>query len=84
MELTLKNNIEQKLQENGMKLVDLMELVAVSLPKLKGIIAGGDVKVSDALKIAAAFGCELSDIWQQVFSVKEEEEVKVKKVLTFS
>lgn len=84
MELMLKNNIAERLENANMTTRDLMGLIDVSYPKMKSIIDGNDLKVSDALKIAAVFCCEVQDIWQQVFSMKTEQVVTEKQVLSFS
>ena len=80
----LKNNIAERLENANMTTRDLMGLIDVSYPKMKSIIDGNDLKVSDALKIAAVFCCEVQDIWQQVFSMKTEQVVTEKQVLSFS
>ena len=84
MELMLKNNIAERLESANMTTRDLMGLIDVSYPKMKSIIDGNDLKISDAMKIAAVFSCEVQDIWQQVYSLKTEEVVTEKTILSFN
>jgi plasmid maintenance system antidote protein VapI len=73
-ELVLKNNITERLDNIGMSSRELSELVGLSYQKVLRVVNNGDdLRVSDAMKIAAALDSDISSIWNQVFSLKTKE-----------
>jgi transcriptional regulator with XRE-family HTH domain len=82
-DVTLKNNISDLLEGASMTVRDLSELVGLSYQKVMRVAsAGDDIKVSDAMKIAAVFKLGIDEIWPQAFSLKTEEVVTERHVIT--
>lgn len=82
MEMILKNNLAQRMESEKMTERDLKEMTGLSVQKIKGVLAGEDLKISDAQKIAAVFDCSTSDIWSQVYSIKTEQVVTERQVVS--
>lgn len=82
MEMCLKNNLAERMESEKMTERGLKEMTGLSVQKIKAIINGEDLKYSDAQKIAAVFDCSTSDIWQQVYSVKTEQVVTERQIVS--
>lgn len=82
MEMILKNNLSGRMESAKLTERDLKEMTGLSVQKIKGVIAGEDLKISDAQKICAVFDCSTSDIWQQVYAIKTEQVVTERQMVS--
>lgn len=82
MEMILKNNLAERMESTKITERDLKAMTGLSVQKIKGVISGEDLKYSDALKIAAVFCVDTGDIWKQVYSVKTEQVVTERQVVS--
>ena len=80
-EMAYTNNLNLLLSQSEKTAKELASFSDLSYQKMVKIVQGDDLRLSDAMKIAAFFGKTVSEVWPMAFSVKTEQVVTEKLVL---